>query len=527
MLSHALFTKALIPNVLTLAGNDSSGLAGLSTDVATQRALGVHTLPIVTATTAQSPQGVISINPVSADNVGAQLQAVSSIPVAAIKIGLLGDGSQFDCIARALDSSSVPSVLDPVFSASSGGNFSSLQTIELFKQKLLPRVSLLTPNIPEAQLLTGINIRTHHDVIAATQCLRAFGVKAVFIKGGHAPANHQYEVADYFCDGEQGFWLSGPRIQTYATRGTGCALASAIASALALGYSRYDAVVIAKMAISQGLRQGYLLEQHNAERETNPTLEKDQVSKQGPVQVTHFPNQACDLPSLCYGDEPSSQQSQASFRGCNEPALGLYPVVDRAHWIAALAECDVTTVQLRVKDLSGSALEQEIKTAIAAAQDHHVRLFINDYWQLALKHGAYGVHLGQEDLCSANIAALHQAGLRLGISTHCHYEVARAMAFKPSYIACGPVYPTTSKIMPWVPHGIDGLSYWRKTLDCPLVAIGGINQQRFKDVARTGVDAIAMISAITESEDPLKTTIALVKQWKQFNSRQLHVNNAI
>ena len=106
----------------------------------------------------------------------------------------------------------------------------------------------------------------------------------------------------------------------------------------------------------------------------------------------------------------------------------------------------------------------------------------------------------------ANVQSLHDAGLRLGLSTHCHYEVARAHAYHPSYIACGPVYHTNTKVMPWIPHDLAGLAYWRRVLAYPLVAIGGINQERIIPVAEQGVDSVAMITAITEADNPEQTT---------------------
>jgi len=181
-------------------------------------------------------------------------------------------------------------------------------------------------------------------------------------------------------------------------------------------------------------------------------------------------------------------------------------VVDSADWLARLLPLGVTTAQLRVKELQGEALEQEVARAIELGREHNCRLFINDHWQLAIEHGAYGVHLGQEDIGTADIAAIHAAGLRLGTSTHCHYEVARAHALKPSYVACGPVYETTTKDMPWVPHDIAGLQYWLRVLDYPLVAIGGINAERIAGVAATGVSGVAMITAITLADDPEQTT---------------------
>jgi hydroxymethylpyrimidine kinase/phosphomethylpyrimidine kinase/thiamine-phosphate diphosphorylase len=233
----------------------------------------------------------------------------------------------------------------------------------------------------------------------------------------------------------------------------------------------------------------------------------------GPVNITHFPSEQIDLPLLTH--KPIDTLAISSFPECNQPLLGLYPVVERAEWIARLASTGVSTMQLRVKDLSGDELESEIKLAVELGVKHNCRLFINDYWQLAIKHNAYGVHLGQEDLNDANIYKIKKAGLRLGLSTHCHYEVARAHSYKPSYIACGPVYHTTTKDMPWVPHGLNGLKYWRRVLNYPLVAIGGINAERFGPVAKTGVDSVAMITAITLADKPCDVVIEFMKKFEQ------------
>ena len=174
-----------------------------------------------------------------------------------------------------------------------------------------------------------------------------------------------------------------------------------------------------------------------------------------------------------------------------------------------LLEAGVNTIQLRIKDKTGDVLEQEIIQAIQLAKTHKARLFINDYWQLALKHNAYGVHLGQEDLQSADLAALANAGIRLGISTHGYFEVARAHAIRPSYMAIGPIYETTSKLMPHQPQGLSELKRFCRLLDYPLVAIGGINLERLPDVLATEVTGVAVISAITKANDPVNEA----KRW--------------
>lgn len=182
--------------------------------------------------------------------------------------------------------------------------------------------------------------------------------------------------------------------------------------------------------------------------------------------------------------------------------LGLYPVVDSVEWIARLLDVGVRTIQLRIKDKPDEAVEGEIIDAIALGHRHQARLFINDYWRLAIKHQAYGVHLGQEDLQATDLEAIHAAGLRLGVSTHDDQEIDVAQQVQPSYIALGHVFPTQTKQMPSSPQGLIQLAAHVQRLgDYPTVAIGGISLERAPAVLATGVDSIAVVSAITQAAD--------------------------
>ncbi|ELY5850834.1 thiamine phosphate synthase [Cronobacter turicensis] len=182
--------------------------------------------------------------------------------------------------------------------------------------------------------------------------------------------------------------------------------------------------------------------------------------------------------------------------------LGLYPVVDSVGWITRLLEAGVRTLQLRIKDKSEAEVEADVAAAIALGQRYHARLFINDYWRLAIKHQAYGVHLGQEDLETADPDAIRRAGLRLGVSTHDDMEIDVALAVRPSYIALGHVFPTQTKQMPSAPQGLAQLAAHVERLgDYPTVAIGGISLERAPSVLETGVGSIAVVSAITHAPD--------------------------
>lgn len=183
--------------------------------------------------------------------------------------------------------------------------------------------------------------------------------------------------------------------------------------------------------------------------------------------------------------------------------LKFYAVVPNADWVIRMINANANTVQLRAKNLLGKDLYNEISRCVKAAQGSQTQLFINDHWQAAIDAGAYGVHLGQEDLDTADLSAIRQAGLRLGISTHSDAELARALALQPSYVACGAIFPTTTKKMPTAPQGLERLRHYVKQAGkTPTVAIGGIDLSNAKDVLNCGVSSLAVVRAITEAKNP-------------------------
>ena len=182
--------------------------------------------------------------------------------------------------------------------------------------------------------------------------------------------------------------------------------------------------------------------------------------------------------------------------------LGLYPVVDSVQWIERLLDAGVRTLQLRIKDRRDEEVEADVVAAIALGRRYNARLFINDYWRLAIKHQAYGVHLGQEDLQATDLSAIRAAGLRLGV----------ALAARPSYIALGHVFPTQTKQMPSAPQGLEQLArHVERLADYPTVAIGGISLARAPAVIATGVGSIAVVSAITQAADWRLATAQLLE----------------
>jgi thiamine-phosphate pyrophosphorylase len=189
-----------------------------------------------------------------------------------------------------------------------------------------------------------------------------------------------------------------------------------------------------------------------------------------------------------------------------------YAIVDSVAWVARLARLGVGTIQLRAKDMAHAQAVALVREALAAAGS--AKLVVNDYWQAAIDAGAHHVHLGQEDLVDADIAAVRRAGLTLGLSTHDEAELGVAMSHDPDYIALGPIYPTTLKAMRFGPQGLERITQWKKAIGVtPLVAIGGITLERAPGVYAAGADSIAVVSDVTRNADP----DARVRAWLDFD----------
>src|SRR5881394_4035566 len=187
-----------------------------------------------------------------------------------------------------------------------------------------------------------------------------------------------------------------------------------------------------------------------------------------------------------------------------------YPVVDSVAWVARLTKLGVGTIQLRAKNLDDAQALQLVSDALDVTKGTPTKLVVNDYWRAAIVAGAKHLHLGQEDLVDADLKAIREAGLSLGISTHDDEELATALAAKPDYVALGPIFPTTLKSMRFAPQGIAKLTEWKKRIgNIPLVAIGGIKFEQAAEIFAAGADSIAVVSDVTQNADP----DARVRQW--------------
>jgi hydroxymethylpyrimidine kinase/phosphomethylpyrimidine kinase/thiamine-phosphate diphosphorylase len=372
----------------------------------------------------------------------------------------------------------------------------------VFTTRLLPMATLITPNIPEVEQLTGLIIRSRADQLSAAQALLSMGAQAVLLKGGHFD---DALAADLLLErGKAPVWLIAPTIDSRHSHGSGCVLASSIAAGLVQGLSLTAAVVQAKARVHGGIVHSQKLGQGV-----------------GAVATFGWQASSAHFPWLVDGETPRLLPS--SFPAMKQ-SMGIYPIVSKAVELVPLLQAGCRTLQLRVKSDDAGFIKQEVARAVAICQDYgDSQLFINDHWRFAMEAGAFGVHLGQEDwqaLSIADQALLSNSGLRLGLSTHNLAEMALAHAARPSYIAIGPLFGTTSKRIEHPAVGLDNLRAWVQWLSpvYPVVTIGGIELAEVAAVKGCGVDGIAVIGAVkaVTSEQVLKKAQDLLSCWKSF-----------
>jgi hydroxymethylpyrimidine kinase / phosphomethylpyrimidine kinase / thiamine-phosphate diphosphorylase len=479
------------PIVWSIAGSDSGAGAGIQADLRALDAFAafdLHACTAVAAITAQNSVSVTRVEPVATDLLDAQLAALAAdLPPRAIKTGLLGSVENVRCVAGWVDrlrrDHPVALVIDPVWRASTGADLGSTALREALLRELLPRATVITPNRAEAAWLLGWDAAALATSSAAVEraaaALRALGPQAVVVTGGDAGGHRSLDWID---TAQARGWLALPRVDTPHHHGSGCVFAASMAAALALEFCPADAAVIAKMSTTHALRQAWA-----AGRGAGAVRPQRGFGLQPDL-----------LPSL----HDSADSGTRGFAALAERRLGLYAVVDSAAWVERVLAAGVRSVQLRIKEGAREHLSREVLRSVQAARAAQAQLFINDHWSLAIEHGAYGVHLGQEDLAGADIDALRSAGLRVGLSTHSYWEVCRAHAHEPSYIACGPIHATATKDMPWRPQGPGNLAYWCRLLREPVVAIAGMDAPRSHEAMRCGAAGVAVLRGITQASDP-------------------------
>ncbi len=317
------------------------------------------------------------------------------------------------------------------------------------------------------------------DAPAAARALRQAGAGAVCLVGvqGAAARPLVWLHSEHACG-----WLAEPG-GVRCDSGDVALFTGKAAAAVAQGFVFADAAVLAMMAC---------------------TTQRPGANVQ-PDRGTEFVHDPALLPQLSWGDAPR-------FAGAGVETsrrLGLYGIVDSAHRVQQVVDAGVRTVQLRIKKPDApdarwwAHLRGEIERSVAACRSTDAELFVNDHWQLAAELGAPGAHLGQEDLQALGEegrAALLATGLALGVSSHSLWELCRARALAPRYIACGPVWPTLTKAMPWIAQGLDNLAWWCRMAGAPVVAIGGIlAPEQVRDAARCGADGVCIVRGLGDA----------------------------
>ena len=240
---------------LTIAGSDSGGGAGIQADLKTFAALGVYGTSVLTAITAQNTQKVTAIHEMPAEMVVSQIEAViSDIEVDAVKTGMLSSSAIIETVAYELKRHRISRlVVDPVMVAKSGDQLLREDAVESLYTKLIPLAMVVTPNLPEAEGLTGIKVKTLDDAREAARGIVSLGAKGVVVKGGHLPGT----PVDLFYDGSQFYHFEAPRVKTQSTHGTGCTFASAVAAGLAKGMDVLEAIGAAKEYVTQAMKHAY------------------------------------------------------------------------------------------------------------------------------------------------------------------------------------------------------------------------------------------------------------------------------
>ena len=327
----------------------------------------------------------------------------------------------------------------------------------------------------------------------------------------------------------QGWLASSPL--TFLPRSDASELfASHLKVGMEKGFVVADAAVLAIMATTRDLRSaGCADPSPDADAsEGLGALDASDISAVSNTANTDFAFDPTLLPQLSWGEEAVFSGVPSAPAAPKRP-LDLYAIVDSAERVQQVLAAGVKTVQLRVKKpLDPSAawnnsLRLEVQRSVAASRAAGAELFINDHWQAAAQAGASSVHLGQEDLLAlgnAGRAALQATGMAIGISSHSLWELCRARTLNPRYIACGPVWPTLTKDMPWRAQGLDNLSWWCRMAGYPVVAIGGIlGVEQVVDAASTGADGICIVRGLGDHPGTVVSALQVAMHKGRANAK--------
>lgn len=479
-----------ISKVLTIAGSDSGGGAGIQADLKTFAALGVYGSSVITAITAQNTLGVIHSAGINEEMVARQLDAVlADIGADAAKTGMLFDEKVVEAVVDRLAHYRLPClVVDPVMIATSQAPLLTLRGQELLRERLIPLASFITPNCAEASALCGFNIEGDRDLYRAARELHARGADFVVITG----VSRKGESLEFCFDGQESGKITGPMLDSPYTHGTGCAFSAALVAYKAQGAPDWSAVVMAKKYVTNGLRYGYQV-----------------GTGTGPLNhmATFYPGDLKD-------GEIASARAYSFKEWERRPQIKPVPLLnliiggplcvgqDYAQLAGLAASNGVGMIQLREKSWETRQLIETAQKMLLICHTYGSLLIINDRVDVALAAGADGVHLGQTDLDPQTARAILGPGRIVGVSAASVAEAIAAEASGADYLGVL-VYPSTSKDCPYKAGGEDLLQRIAATVNIPLIAIGGITPHNTSSLLAAGASGVAVISAILGNDDPV------------------------
>lgn len=489
--STTLAAVQKLPHVLTVAGSDSGGGAGIQADIKACGAHGAYCSSVITAVTAQNTVGVQRWDMVSEELVKEQLRSVlSDMHVDVVKTGMLPSAGVIKVLCNSLREFPVRAlVVDPVMVSTSGHVLSASSTLSGYQEELFQMADIVTPNLKEASaLLGGISMKTVADMCSAAKAIHGFGPRNVLVKGGDLP--NSLDAIDILFDGEQFHELRGSRIATRNTHGTGCTLASSIAAELAKGSSILEAVQVAKRYVEEALN-----------------FSKDLTIGNGPQgPFDHLFN---------LRSHRRYSGNRSMFSADN---LFLYAVTDsrmNKKWGRSMTEAvqacidgGATIVQLREKETSTREFIEAATSCLEVCQAHHVPLIINDRVDVALACDADGVHVGQSDMSARKARELMGPTKIVGVSCKTPAHAEQAFLDGADYIGSGGVFPTNTKENNTT-IGLDGLKSICLASKLPVVAIGGIGIGNARSVMKLGVEklkGVAVVSALFDRESVVDST---------------------
>jgi len=525
------------PVVLTIAGSDPSGGAGIQSDLRTFHSLGAIGTSVITALTAQNTHFVASVHPIDEEHVSKQLQILlDDIRPDAVKIGMLGSSDQAHSVAGAIQAFGLRNiVLDPVLASTGGVPLIDDDGIHILLTELMPLCTVVTPNIAEAERLTGLTIHGTGDMERAAKRLIELGAKAAIVKGGHL-LEHPTDVL--VLDDGTIEHRGSARIETTHTHGTGCLYSSALAVFLAQGMTLKEAFHAAKDLINTALENPVVIGSGRGYPET-PSPPNNQ--ERSLVQTHPIPSQREGAfanekglqfltirqadKAVYKGERPySSGRTRGGVPNAGMPlvigreACGIYLVTDpklrpdRSHLDIARAalEGGAQIVQLRDKYASARQLIEMGQAMAALCRDYDALFIVNDRVDIAMACNADGVHLGPDDMPPAQAREILGPGRIIGVSVN-SVEEAEPLIPYTTYLGVGAIFGSTTKIDAGAPIGVGRIREIKATFPTvPLVAIGGINHNNIGDVFAAGADSAAVVSAIICADDMTAATRALI-----------------